>query len=232
MKKLLFALLLLPLLATVGHAQPNLQLYAPGATWDAGSETWFVGSSSFEVWVATAFEKSNGDRDELYDVQMVLALTGGDEVADGVVNVFQEDKVTAVAKTGPYLNDTPPPTSFPEIGGHGIYPTDYWLVDVVANTEGLAATDDIWNYQGPTITPTGGKGKIFKFWIETTYDHLHIDAYGYLEPERSTPDSKTRTVAPFSHDVEYGGREVPEPATMLLMGLGLAGAGVIRRRKK
>lgn len=229
MKKLLFALLLLPLMAVVGHAQPNIQLYAPGAVYDAGTATWYVGNSSFEVWVATAFEKANGDREELYDVKMVLALTGGDVLGDGVVNVFEEDKTTAVAKIGPYLNDTPPPTSFPEIGGHGIYPTDYWLVDVVGSTEGLAATDDIWDYQGPTITPTGGKGKIFKYWIETTYGHLHIDAYGYLDPVRQDNDAQDRTVAPFSHDVEYN---VPEPATMLLMGLGLAGAGIIRRRKK
>jgi hypothetical protein len=228
MKKLLFALLILPLMVAVGHAQPALQLYSPDGVYDAVSDSWAISSSSFEIWVVASFEKGNGMRNELYDVQMVIALTGGEEIGDGVVNVFEEDKVTAVAKTGPYLNDTPPPTSFPEIGGHGIYPTDYWLVDVVASTEGLAATDDIYDYQDP-IVATNSKGKNFKYWIETTYDHLHFDAYGYLDPIRQDNDAQDRTVAPFSHDAQF---DVPEPATMLLMGLGLAGAGVIRRRKK
>ena len=38
-----------------------------------------------------------------------------------------------------------------------------------------------------------------------------------------------REFAPFSHD---GEAVIPEPATMLLFGLGLAGAGIVRRFKK
>ena len=52
---------------------------------------------------------------------------------------------------------------------------------------------------------------------------LHFDAYTL------NADGTIDEFAPFSHDAEF---LVREPATMLLFGIGIAGAGVVRRFRK
>ena len=69
-------------------------------------------------------------------------------------------------------------------------------------------------------------GKIFKYQISTNYNWIHFDAYGFF---RESDDKFT--FAPNSHDAERSGGDVPEPTTMILMGLGLAGVSLLKRKK-
>lgn len=227
MKKVILIVALLAVGFGSASAQNALQVYSPDAVYDAGTQTWNITSSSFELWVIASFEKSNGDRNDLYDITLVSALSNGALPASGSLDIFASDKTTLLSQSSPVYG-TPPPGESPAIGSHGIFPTWYSQVDVlqelegVSNTVGMAANDAIFDYQDP-ITATNSKGRIFKFWVETTYEVVHFDAYGFLDPIHSVKD---RRVAPFSHDAEY---MVPEPTTIVLMGLGLFGAGIVSR---
>ena len=65
--------------------------------------------------------------------------------------------------------------------------------------------------------PSRKEGKIAKFHVEREhFTGVHFDAYG-----------DGGVFAPFSHD----GSVAPEPATLTLLGIGLFGIGIIKRRK-
>ena len=93
-------------------------------------------------------------------------------------------------------------------------------LNVVVNT----ATETVYDMQ-PGETGSGA-GKIFKYQISTSYDWIHFDAYGFHRES----DGHFK-FAPNSHDAEKSGNGIPEPATMMLFGLGLAGTAFFSRKK-
>lgn len=225
MKKVLLLTAIMLFCFSSAFALPNLQLYIPGGTFDSETETWVIGSSDFELWVVADLYDGSFDpthRADLWDIYLVAALAQGTDSSAGNIDIFELGNVT------PETNDmwrygTPPPSETPSIGGHGIYPTWYTQILVAESTVGMAATDSLYDYQDD-ITGPKSMGIIFKYFVSTTFDYVHFDAYGYTEPDGGKTD---RTVAPFSHDAEM----VPEPTTILLFGLGLGVVGIARRRK-
>ena len=227
MKKLLLTALALVILAGSVSAAPTLQVYIPSATYI--NETWVTTESSFEVWIVADLYDGiiePAHRQDLYGIQLVATLGKTGDPASGSIDFFAEDRTTSLTSS-PWIYGTPPFDDDPSLAGHSYYPGYYTELGVEASTVGLAASDEIRNYQDP-ISGVESMGIIYKYWVETTYDMVHIDAYGYTDPELGKIN---RVFAPFSHDGEY---VIPEPATVLLFGLGLAGAGATRRfrRKK
>lgn len=226
MTKKLLMLICLLLISTSAFAFPSLQLYIPGGTYDAteGVETWIAPSAgTFEVWVLA----SDISAESIYNIHLTAALTPDADASAGSLEITSLDNGSVNTYTGSNFIDGTPPESDPDnqLPGHGIFPT--WYVDqlVTAQTSTNSADwENVWDMPSsmPDFPEDEAKmGQIFRFSIVSTYDYVHFDAYGYL--------ADRFTKAPFSHDAESGPSEVPEPATMLLFSLGLAGAGISRK---
>lgn len=227
MKKILLFALAVVILAGSVSAAPPLQVYIPSATYI--DETWITTESNYEVWVVADLYDGIIDpahRADLYGIQLIASLgLEGSLGAPGDLKIFAEDKTTLLPTTS-WINGLPPAAvSDWNISPHGIYPSWFTELAVESSTFGKAATDEIRNYQDP-ISGVESMGIIYKYWVETNYDYLHWDAYCYTDG--LVMDKTTKYVAPFSHDAESR-TVIPEPATMLLFGFGLAGAGVVRR---
>lgn len=215
MKKSLLALLALVFLVPSAFAVPNLQLYIPGATYDITTDTWVTNSKDFDVWV----EAGNLDKGDIFNIYLTAALAPGVDPVDGALDITNlQTSVDKTFNASDYFYGTPPPGSS-LLPGHGIFPTNYTQL-LVTNQTSKPWVDVFDNVDGGGPTP----GNIFQFHVTTTYDFVHFDAYGYYQ------DANGRFIfAPFSHDAQTSGPPVPEPATMLLFGLGLAGAGIVRK---
>lgn len=217
MRRMIALLSLIIIFTGSAFAVPNLQIYIPGGTYDAGSETWVTYDHyNFEVWVVAA----NLDHGDIFDVTLVAALMG-ETPTDGALSITPDGGSTVTYNAADYTYGTPP-TGPDDIPGHGVYPTNY--VEMLAasvTTSGpyVPVQDYIPGGDGGTSL----YGQIFKFNVSTTYDVVHFDALGYYK------DIDGKLIkAPFSHD---GETTVPEPATLLLFGFGL-GAGYLRKKFK
>ncbi len=217
-RKGLFALGAMLILASSSFAVPNLQLYIPGGSYNSSSETWVTSASSFEVWVVAA----NLNHGDIYDINLVASLMSGEAPMNGGLTITPFGGSATTFDASDYAYGTPPIGD--PLPSHGIFPTNYVQM-LVANktTDGPFVT--VPDYT--SSTGSNNYGQIFKFNVSTTYDYVHFDAYGYY----NCPDGR-RIFAPFSHDAERGTPPVPEPATMLLFGIGMAGAGIYRKFRK
>jgi len=234
MKKVLIALTALLFFAPSLFAVPRLQLYIDGATYDDATETWVTSASTFDLYVI-----GNGTYDEVF-VSMALEGLGelGDPSGSGVdVNGVSYPTGSWTWGYAPLSNVAATWNGGQDLPKHDIYPAWYTEFSAGAFSEvggiGDVVADSAAAHGDPYWLPTDGYipggnhlGEYKKFTVSVSGAYgVHFDAYTIAD------DGTIEYFAPFSHDASYGGK-VPEPATMLLFGIGLAGTGIVRRLRK
>ena len=223
MKRTLLILGLVLVVSSGAMAVPSLQLYIDGATYDPTTETWISFENDFDLYVI-----GNGN---LSDVLVSMALStpeGIDPNGDVSIDV---NGSTYGSWTWGYAPLSNIPAEWDggdeDLPTHGIYPA--WYTEFSAGDFGeVGGIGDVqppstWNPTMGYIPGGNHLGEYKMYSISVTGDaFVHFDAY-------TTVNGKIDEFAPFSHDAGTG---IPEPATMLLFGLGLAGAGVVRKLRK
>lgn len=215
------------LIVPVANAIPNIQLYVAGGSWDAATETWVTSSSTFDLYVIA--------KSGINNVKVSMAL---DRAPGGCSVDVNGTNYNSFTYGYPPLSNDPATWDggSEDLAKHGIYPA--WFTEFNAGNYGNsgkigdATGGGTWLPTSGYLPGAGGtRGEFRKFSIKVNGDcGVHFDAYTL------NSDGTIDKFAPFSHDAEKTGKTpppgVPEPASMLLFGLGLAGASIARRLKK
>lgn len=119
-------------------------------------------------------------------------------------------------------NDTPLMGDESQVPPHGVFPTDFYEYFI----GGFNTNETVYNYIPGDEEEDTASGQIKAFDISVSgYTWVDIVAYNHV----ILGNNKAKYVfSPFSHD--GGSTPIPEPATMLLVSLGLLGLVYFKRR--
>jgi hypothetical protein len=240
MRKLVFpCLALLALLPGLAKADPSLQLYVEGATYDTGSSTWTISGASVTLWVVAQGGAS--------DVRIYVAspttsgLTetvtptrigggSGSYTFPGGSTPFQDSGLAA----SPTLGTTGVGTTPPGLSPHGVYGSGTsWQEFKLGNFSSPPGTTvNIADFSGTSpINPDSDTGIIYGY----TVAFNGVPGVGVPVNIDATSGGGS-DFAPYSHSARGTGTPdappaAPEPSTIALALTGLIPLGVVWRRR-
>ena len=117
-----------------------------------------------------------------------------------------------------------------DLSKHGIFETYFYETSFTFDLTQFI--DPKINTQDGTTSP--GMLYLREFEINVTNlaegYQIHFDLYSEKLAKNSGTDLDINLFAPFSHDAQSNGHQVPEPGTLVMMGSGLLGLVAFRRK--
>jgi hypothetical protein len=246
---LLTAALCLAVGIGTAHAIPTLQIYIEGATYDSNTDTWVLtNGGNFRLWVIGDVGSYGTIEDVMISCAVAtsevgtgtLALVGSTADGDGNYNGVDDPSTasnpTLMIDPNVTANDGDQPIdgNGDPLPTHGIYGagTSFYQFSLGDFT---LTDSQIGDFNGadpfPLTFPSSGQINVYDVTV-TGFTSVHFDAFDHFQQN----DQHVKYVfAPFSHDGETGGGgggggDTPEPGTIALFGMGLAGLAIARRK--